>query len=154
MPEPTKKPWETGSQSAFNFAKRANFDKMLRNIIEIQSEENLAHLNHIRLWFTRSTSFTEHICQRMQALTRTLREPDEQTLQIIQDMIGYCRHLYRNSEILANDYEILRKHGLLVAELEAFRKAYRRLQEVVYHIESVYMSLHSQIGINDLLRRN
>ena len=127
---------------------------MLMNLIEIQSEENSDRIKHIRLWFINSTRITEHICKRMRGLTRTLQHPDEQTLQTIQDMIGCCRHLYKNSELLANDYEVLRKNGLVVTEIDDFRKANRRLQEVVYHIESVYMSLYSQAGVNDLIRRN
>ncbi|MCE6989917.1 hypothetical protein [Dyadobacter sp. CY323] len=154
MPERIKNLREIKYRVSSENAKPEAFEKMLMNLVEIRSEENSDHINHIRLWFMHSTRVTKHICKRMRGLTRTLQHPDEQTLQTIQDMIGYCRHLCKNSELLANDYEILVRHGFIVAEIDDFRKAYHRLQEVVYYIESVYMSLYHKVGVNDSVRKN
>lgn len=139
------------SSESFN---REDFKQVLKNLIDVPSDENLNRLHHIRLWFVHSTKMTEGICKRMQGLTRKLVTPNEEDLQVINDMILACRHLTKSARILVKDYEVLWDEGVIVSEIDDFKKACLRLQEVVYYIEVVYLGLYGRIGVNDLARRN
>jgi hypothetical protein len=130
------------------------FRKVLRNLVDDPSDENFKRVNQIRMWFVHSTKMTEGISRQVQGLTRKLLTPTEEDMKIIHQMILSCRFLASSSEHLVKDYEIMCEEGILVSEIEDFKKACLRLKKATYHIESVYLNLSDTFLSDNLLRRN
>ncbi|MEO6282848.1 MAG: hypothetical protein ABIN80_13075 [Dyadobacter sp.] len=154
MAEPIRNDGEMRSNSSSNPFNLEEFKNSLKALVDNPSEENRTRIDYIRRWFVLSTKFIEGISKQIKGLTRKLRNPSDEDMQIIVSMIASCRYLAKNSELLVTDYEILLQNGILVPEIDDFKKACLRLKKATFYIESVYLSLPDKQEVNDLVRRN
>jgi hypothetical protein len=154
MAEPIRNDGKKRSSSLSNAFNLKEFKNDLKGLIDNPSDENIDRINHIRLWFVHSTRVTEGISIQIQGLTRKLLNPNEEDMRIIIAMISSCHYLAKNSELLVKDYDVLSDRGILVEEINDFKKACLGLKKATYYIESVYLNLPDRQEINDLVRRN
>ncbi|WAC12354.1 hypothetical protein [Dyadobacter pollutisoli] len=154
MGKPIRKFREKLSSSSSNDFNLEEFKKALKDLTKNPSAENLGRINHIRRWFVLSTGVMEGISRQVEGLTRKLRNPNEEDMQIIYALISSCRYLATNSELLVTDYEILLEGGILVTEIDDFKEACLCVKKATFYIESVYLSLPNRQEVNDLVRRN
>lgn len=121
--------------------KSRNLKKGIGALLENPTDEDFDRINAIRAGLNNSTAMCDSLCERMEALTWSLLEPNEDELVRINTIIVMGKALVSDALMIHSSLEPLRSQKVLVEEMYEFCEAHLHFDELLDDLESIYFSL-------------